>query len=88
MVFKNKYWIFFATVFSLLGIVTSVGGGGAHVAIPKITSLSELSKHVGTYPCVNRLLENATLLKGLRDILGKDYVMHTLNTSLYRDVGP
>lgn len=41
--------------------------------VPHITTLHDLSKYVGTYPCSNGLLKEPVLLQSLRNILGQDY---------------
>jgi hypothetical protein len=40
---------------------------------PKLATLRDLSKYVGTYPCENGLLKQPLLLQSLRKILGQDY---------------
>jgi hypothetical protein len=40
---------------------------------PKLTTLRDLSRYVGTYPCSNGLLKQPVLLQSLRKILGQDY---------------
>lgn len=41
--------------------------------VPQLTTLRDLSKFVGTYPCSNGLLKERVLLQSLRKILGADY---------------
>jgi hypothetical protein len=44
-----------------------------NTTVPRLTSTRDLEKYVGTYPCSNGILKDATLLHALQNILGNEY---------------
>ena len=50
---------------------TKPGSGKA-----KLTSIHDLVRYVGTYPCSNGLVEDQVFLKALKTVLGPDYAAY------------
>jgi hypothetical protein len=44
--------------------------------VPHLTSTRDIEKYVGTYPCGNGILKDATLLHSLQNILRNDYAAY------------
>lgn len=71
-------WVLIA----MLQAAGSTPAGAFESEQAELTSIRDLVRYVGTYPCSNGLLETRALLKALRSVLGPDYVAYRDHLSL------